>query len=112
MLKIIRNPEFKAPVTVMIPHDGGQREGQFTARFRALTRSEEEAFDRTTAAGTDDLLRSIVVGWEGLADDDGLAMDFSPANLNMLLDLQYIRFGLVQAYFSAVSGAKAARRGN
>lgn len=112
MLTIVRNPEFRAPVKVLVPSDGGQKESQFTARFRALTRSEESAFNAMSAESTDDFLRSVVIGWEGLKQEDGSVFEFSDENLNTLLDLNYIRTALAMAYTSSVSGVKAARRGN
>lgn len=112
MFKVIKNPEFKAPVKVMAPADGGQREYSFTATFRALTRSEEQGYDALNAASTDDFLRRIIVGWSGLEDEDGTPFAFSTANLNTLIDLHYVRMALVQAYTSAISGAKSPRRGN
>lgn len=112
MLKIIKNPEFKALVKVMVPTDRGQVEHSFTARFRALTRSEEAQYDALNAASTDDFLRRVVVGWEGLQDENGEVLEFSDEALNTLIDLHYIRMGIVQAYTSMISGVKAARRGN
>lgn len=112
MLKIIPNPEFKAPVKVVLPVDGGQREAGFTAKFRALTRSEQAAYDIGTPEGTDDFLASVVTGWEGLADEDGEPFEFSALNLRQLLDLGYVRVGLTKAYFEATSGIRAAKRGN
>lgn len=66
MLKVIRNPEFLVPVTVLTPADGGQSEGRFKARFRALTKSEIEAHEMMTGEGTSIFLRDVVLGWEGL----------------------------------------------
>lgn len=111
-MKIIRNPEFKTTVKVLVPTDGGQREQQFTVRFRALTRSEEAGFDAMNASSTDDFLRRIVIGWEDLKDEDGQPFEFSDERLNLLIDLHYIRFAIVQAYTNAISGVRAARRGN
>lgn len=111
-MKIIRNPVFTAPVKVMVPSDGGQREQQFTARFRAMTLSEQAEFDTSSANGTNEMLRSIVIGWDGLTDEDGEAFEFSSANLGTLIDLAYVRFALSRAYFDATSGVRAAKRGN
>lgn len=111
-MKIIRNPTFTAPVKVMVPSDGGQREQQFTVQFRALTLTEQNNFDTSTSAGTSEFLHDIVVGWEGLTDEDGAAFDFAPANLGMLIDLPYIRYALYRAYSDATSGVRAAKRGN
>ncbi len=112
MLKIVRNPEFKAPVKVVLPIDGGQREATFTARFRAQTRSEQAAYDLATVEGTDAFLGAVITGWEGLADEDGQPFDYSSSNLGLLLDLGYVRVAFVKAYFDATSGIRAAKRGN
>lgn len=49
MLKIVTNPEFTAEVKVLAPGERGQEERSFKVRFRALRRSEEAAFDATSA---------------------------------------------------------------
>ena len=112
MLKIVRNPEFKVPVTVYTPANGGQREDSFSVLFRALTRSEQTDHDLSTVDGSDAFLRDVVRGWDGLIDDDGQPFAYNDANFSMLLDLQYFRVALVQAYFNATTGIKAAKRGN
>ncbi len=112
MLKIVKNPEFKTAVKVMVPTDRGQVEHTFTARFRALTRSEESVFDALSAASTDDFLRRIVVGWEGLQDEEGDTLEFSDEALNTLIDLHYVRQAIIVSYTSMISGSKAPRRGN
>lgn len=112
MLKIVVNPEFRSPVKVYVPGGTGQQEGEFTVRFRALTLSEQAGYDTSNADGTDQFLRAVVLGWDGLTDDAGQPFEFNDANFALLLDLQYFRVALVQAYFSATSGIKAAKRGN
>lgn len=111
-MKVIRNPKFKAAVIVQEPSDSGQSEQRFTARFQALTRSETEAFDQTTAAGSDDFLRAVLLGWDGLKDEDGTPFEFTPANLDLLLDLPHVRIALFRAYWDTTSGVRAAKRGN
>lgn len=112
MLKIVQNPEFKTPVKVYAPGANGQQEGEFTVRFRALTRSEQAEFDLGDVDGTDRFLRAVVLGWDGLSDEEGNAFEFNDANFALMLDLQYFRVALVQAYFSTTSGIRAAKRGN
>lgn len=112
MLKIVKNPEFSAQAKVTVPTDRGQVEHTFTVRFRALTRSEEAGYDAFNAASTDDFIRKIVVGWDGLQGEDGKTLEFSAEALDLLIDLHYVRMGIVQAYTAAISGTKAPRRGN
>lgn len=112
MLKIIRNPEFRTTVRVHAPADGGQQDGEFSVRFRALTRSGLAEFDLGDVAGTDDFLRTVVLGWDGLVGDAGERFEFSDDNFSLLLDLTYVRVALVRAYFDATGGVRAAKRGN
>lgn len=109
MFKIIKNPEFTAAVKVTIPVEGGFADASFTARFRALSVSETDAFNLFTAEGTSDYLRTIFVGWEDVCDDAGQPMSFNNAARDELIDLPYVRSALVTAYNAAMSGAK---RGN
>ena len=113
MLKIIRNPSFKTPVKVLVPSDDGQKEEEFTGRFRVLTTPEIAAYDFRKAEDTTRFLRDAFLGWEpDLMADDGTAFVQDEANMTLLLSLPYIRFALQKAYFDAVSGLPGAKRGN
>lgn len=109
MFKLLQNPEFSHTVKLSIPVDGGHDSQTFTARFRALSISEVAAHDTMTTAGTDAYLRDIVVGWEGVIDDQGEPIPFNSANLDRLIDLPFARQALLETYNSAMMGA---RRGN
>lgn len=108
MLKIVKNPEFTATVKVSMPQPGGFSEASFTARFRALTVSQAEEFNLMTTEGTTDYLRAILIGWEGVADDDG-DVSFNDAARDELIDVAPIRIALLNSYNAAMMGAK---RGN
>lgn len=109
MLKIVKNPEFTANVKVQVPAEGGHLDASFTARFKALTISEAEAFDMMSIAGTNDWLRTILIGWEGVVAENGDPVSFSNAVRDELLDVPFIRMALIQTYNAAMMGA---RRGN
>lgn len=111
MLKLVKNPEFTAPVTVQVPTESGQIEHSFKARFRALTRSEEAEYDALSASSTDEFMRRVLVGWDGLQDENGKDLKFSPEAVSLLLDLHYIRQALIVAYTSVLAG-KNPKRGN
>ncbi|NEX47600.1 hypothetical protein [Pseudotabrizicola algicola] len=109
MLKIVKNPEFTAPVKVQVPAEGGYADMNFTARFKALTVSESEAFDMMSIRGTDDWLRTILIGWDGVVGEDDQPLSFNNAVRDQLLDVPFIRMAIIQAYNAAMMGAK---RGN
>lgn len=87
MLKIVKNPEFTAQVKVQVPAEGGHIDASFTARFKAATVSEAEAFDMMSTSGTTDWLRSILIGWDGVVGEDGEPISFSNLARDQLLDV-------------------------
>lgn len=109
MLKIIKNPEFTATVKVQIPTEGGHSDGSFTARFKALTVSQSEEFNMMSIEGTNDWLRTILIGWDGVVNDEGEPASFNHATRDELLDVPFIRMAIIQSYNGAMMGAK---RGN
>lgn len=112
-MKIVRNPEFKAAVKVLVPSEDGQAEEQFTGRFRALTVSEVNEYDFRSSESTSSFLRHVFLGWEAdLRDESGGLFEVTAENISYLIDLPYIRFALQRAYFDAVSGLPGAKRGN
>jgi len=48
--------------------------------------------------------REIVVGWEGVVDDEKQPVPFSPSGLDMFLDMPMVAATVVTAYMEAVSG--------
>lgn len=110
MLKIVKNPEFTAKVKVTVPVNGGSSDASFTGRFRALTVTEAEGFNLATTAGTTEYLRDIFIGWgEDVAEEDGTPLSFNDETRDQLIDIPYVRMGLLATYNAAMSGAK---RGN
>lgn len=103
MFKIQQNPEFSHKVKVRVPVDGGFADQEFTARFRVLPWSKVQAHDNDPA----EQLRCILVGWEGIADDDGNDVPYSDAAREQLIDLIYVRLALLRTYTDAVVKARA-----
>lgn len=105
MLKIAANPEFTHAVTVRVPVDGGHAEQTFKARFRVVPWSELATVENDPA----EQARRILVGWEGIVDDEERQIPYSDAMRDQLLDMMFVRVPLLRAYVDAVAGAK---RGN
>lgn len=109
MFKITKNPEFSHPVRVKVPTDTGFADHTFTARFRALTITESEKHDTMSTTGTNAFLAEVLVGWEGVTDDEGQPVAFSNAARQALIDIPFARVALLDTYNLAMIGAK---RGN
>jgi hypothetical protein len=124
--KLVKDHTFKWPVRVRLPNDKGkQTVHEFTGHFRLLPADEFERKQRewldalsseTEAAFElrEKLVGEVLIGWEGVVDEDNQAVTFSDEALKA-----YCRFGVqaqaVQdAYSEALSpeGQKARRRGN
>lgn len=107
MFKVVKNPTFTATVKVSAPTEGGVVASSFTGRFKALSISDTEEFNLLTTEGTLNYLRSILIGWEGVADEEGQPISFNDAARDELLDIPFVRIGILNTYNAAMMGAKS-----
>lgn len=113
MFKIAKTRRVTWPVTIPVPQSGGSvQKHKIDVEFDLLTQTrltevmaEERNADQDAA-----LLREVVVGWSGVANEDGEPVEFSAAALADLVDISYVRSALIRAYFEAASGNAAARK--
>jgi len=107
MFKIAQSETYKQVVVVQIP--GSKAKNSFEIEFKRLPQSEvTSTLQRIKDAEiTDvDFCREIVLGWKGVADEDG-EMEFNEENLSVLLEIFPVPRTIVQAYFDSIVGAKA-----
>lgn len=96
---------FKWPVKVEEPADGGVfSTASFTAIFKRVPRS---LFENVEADSELSLLKEIVVGWEGIEDEDGSPVAFSKKALEEFSDDPYWIRGVLRSYTETFEGAKA-----
>lgn len=111
MFQITQTPSYTAPVKVDLPTDKGKtRTVEFTAKFKRLTLSQIDALQTGIADGTvtdAGVVDEVLLGWEGVQDEDGSELEFNSHNLALLLDIYPTRPSLVRAYFASLAGAKA-----
>jgi len=92
---------FKWPVAVEEPADGGVFEtSTFDAVFRRVQVSELKDGDDF------DTLKTILIGWEGIQDEDGKPIEFSQKALKELSDDACWVRSVVKTYVDALAGAK------
>ena len=95
---------FDAVVTVQVP--GIEEPQQFTATFLDTPRSalrkemEDENADQRVAS-------VVLKNWEGIEDEDGKEVPYTPENLDVLLDRPYIALAVAKAYYDAILGRDA-----
>jgi hypothetical protein len=95
---------FKWPVEVEEPADGGVFEtSKFDGVFKRLPRSE---FTKLAEKGDLDLIKSILVGWDGIEDEDGKPVAFSQAVLKEFADDPYWIRGVLKSYTETFEGAR------
>ena len=107
MFKIITNPQFTHPVTVNVPVDGGHREETFKARFQVVDQDETEDLDLGTRDGLSDYLRKVWIGVEDVLGENDTPVLWSDELRDRMLQLPYVRLGLLRTYTGALTGARA-----
>lgn len=103
---------FLWPVILMVPSSkgAGKYDKQtFEAEFNYL--DQERIDEIIKAARAEELndtqvLDEVLVGWKGVQEDDGSEMEFSPSNLEMLLQIPGMRSAIVQSFFDSLAGAR------
>ena len=95
--------EYDWQVTVQTPDKGKFKQETFTARFKNVGR---KAFAELVEEENDEnFVKSVLVGWSGIKDDEGNDLEFNEDNFEALLDNQYIVLGIIKAYGESMQGA-------
>ena len=97
-----KTASYKWEVKVEVPVDGNQFESQtFEAVFKKISRS---AFNNLVDRGDDALVDEILLGWEGVNDENGKPVPFTEKNKKQMADDPYVLRALIQAYADSVTG--------
>lgn len=95
---------FKWPVSVEEPTDGGTFEtSTFDATFKRVGRAE---FSKLGSKSDLELLKAVLVGWEGIDDEAGKPIPFSLEAIKDFSDDPYWIRGVLKAYTDTFDGAK------
>jgi hypothetical protein len=90
MLKIAPIAAFVAPVKLNVPNEaGGFDEVKFKAKFKGLGRQAYKDLMAHANAGEDGdrlVVGEVMIGWEGVGNEAGEPLPFTPDNLATLLD--------------------------
>ena len=81
-----KDKTFKWPVRVQEPSEtkaGKMETSEFTAVFKRAKFSELETLNESAGL---EMLKKVLVGWEGVADEDGDPIKFSIAEMEELAD--------------------------
>lgn len=106
MFKMSDKTTVKWPVNVEIPQDGGKvLANRFTVEFKLLDQDQIDIVTRET--GNDrQFLQQVIHDWpDEVADETGQPLPCTPANIDRLTKIPYVRRALLAAFFEAVTGA-------
>jgi hypothetical protein len=117
--KLQQSATYVWPVKIVLPIDGGKRETHtFDATFRRLPQSrineiiklarlqERGRLEDDQELEDQDAAREIMVGWDGVQDDDGKAIPFSEGALTQLVEIPTVAGQIVRAWFGSLAEAK------
>ena len=118
-LTLKKRNSYTWPVTIIIPVDGGHKEkSSFAVEFKRLTQtriSEIRKLARKMEIGAiddDEMLedqeaaKEIILGWDGVVDEENKEIKFSEKRLNELLDIPTVAGQIVKAWFDSLETAK------
>lgn len=113
MFKIDTSNTYKYPVTVqMLDQEGKTVNMTFKAEFKRLPRKEVESIMKSIQAGETsdyDVACNVLVGWEGVIDTDGNAIEFSEGMRDQVLEIHPVLPTVVRAWGESLNGKGKAK---
>ncbi|AEJ02171.1 Domain of unknown function DUF1789 [Nitrosomonas sp. Is79A3] len=103
-LKIAKKPTFSATAEVFTPNDRcGHDRSTLTVKFFRATREELDELRGLTHL---DVLRRKIAGWDDFQDQEGNSLEFTPENLEVLLNIPEAVYAIVLVFWGSVVKAK------
>lgn len=107
--KIATDPKFKATVSFKEPVGTDEyQQGSFVVEYRVVPNDVVSKI--VDLKGDNELLDAVVVGIEGVTDEDGNQLFIGDGLLKTLCNNPCVRPAMVQTYFDMVNGRGAAEK--
>ncbi len=104
MFKIALSQTYRVKVTVETPNEHGKIDkSDFMAEFK---RADLATLDELRKEPQLDVLRQVLVGWDGLVDEDNNTVPFNAATRDAVLTIPQAVFALVDAFWASIAKAK------
>lgn len=98
---------YKWKVLINIPRDNSYIERSFQGRFALLDQDELlQMRDGNFAADDREMAGKVLIGWEGIKNEDGEEIQYSNEAKERLLNIPYVCHGVVVSFLESLSGAK------
>ncbi|MDQ5910078.1 MAG: hypothetical protein QG599_2173 [Pseudomonadota bacterium] len=120
MFAIVKKPTYSWTVEVQTPDPakpGKWKAHTFIGHFKKLAdQAFRDALERLTDQQLDpaeryqrenEFIENVLIGWDGLTDEDGTPLPFNAETLAAVLDITEVRAGLFDAAFSSRRKASA-----
>jgi Ni,Fe-hydrogenase III component G len=102
--KIAQNPKYTVVVKVFIPADNGKfDESSFKATFKRVNMDE---LDELRKKSQIEVVKEVLMDYSDLIDDDGNQVEYSPENLEILMNIPQALAGIAEAFWSSIFKAK------
>lgn len=102
--KLAQKNSYKVKVKVQTPNDNnGFDTSEFTAEFKRVGMQELEQLKDLTQK---EVIKTVLVGFADLLDEDNKAVDFNEVNVDSLLDIPQAQLALTEAFWSSIFKAK------
>ena len=90
------------PVVIKKGSDGGKfKEHKFNALFKEIGR---ERFNELIDEGDEALTEEILLGWDGIKDEEGNSIEFNEENKKILLDDFTVMKSIIECYGQFITG--------
>lgn len=106
MFDFVKGYRFTWPVAALVPGVDGQTELKFTGIFQLVP--EKELRDAVAAdPGNGDMIAAslTLIGWKDDLTSGGKPVEYSMAARDELLSLNFMRYAVATAYYTAMNGA-------
>jgi hypothetical protein len=104
MFTIALEPTYEWPVTGKVP--GGQ-EYSFVGVFRRMGKAELSKLATDAESLSDlDYVLAVLSGWRGVADAEGLDLEFTAANVAKVVDIVGIADAVARAFRDSIERAR------
>jgi hypothetical protein len=108
--RVALSPTYEAEVKLSYFAEGGSLvDASFVATFARLSQRELDELRKATLAGDMDdaaVVARVLRGWKGVLGEDGTELPFTPANVELAMDVHPTRPATVRAFFRSIGGAR------